>query len=204
MTTSHKLHSPLLLMIVHRDSLLMEVTAETVTTQDLAEDTYLCGASLADIFGGVYVSASMWACGDDSCVGDDAFEISPEPSQMIPLHVRQHYTEQYAGTDDWFNAPDYQFWGFDGSSDRLAMTNTAKLFFPDSKLEKGTYFVTLDFFVEVSLAVAEYYAWISAFSGATLGPHIIDAEIIKDGDFGNCGWLDADSGCGLFEEDCSG
>ena len=70
-------------------------------------------------------------------------------------------------------------------SDDITSTNTIKLFFPESNLGEGTYFVTLEFCVMVS---AKAYACrdsiVSVFAGAQLGAHIIDAEVIKDGDFG--------------------
>ena len=101
--------------------------------------------------------------------------------------------EEIAG-DDWY--PQYSEGAY---NDTLTMTNTAKLFFPDSKLEKGTYYVTLDFYVEVSVSIAQSYSWVGAWSGAALGPHIVEAEIITDGDFGNCGWLDPAAGAGFFD-----
>ena len=182
-----------LLFLLRRESLMLEITASTITVHSQYYGTFYCGATTAEMFGGVYVTASMWACNDNSCVGDAAFEITAEPAQMIPLHVRTTENEEIAG-DDWY--PQYSEGAY---NDTLTMTNTAKLFFPDSKLEKGTYYVTLDFYVEVSVSIAQSYSWVGAWSGAALGPHIVEAEIITDGDFGNCGWLDPAAGAGFFD-----
>jgi hypothetical protein len=151
----------------------------------------------ADATSAVYVTAKMWEDCDswEACDKAGATAIIAEPTEWIPLHVLYKAAEFSVeeATEVIHN-----------SRSEIEATNTAKLFFPDSNLLDGTpYFLTLEFSVEVSASANACFGntYVSMYAGATLGPHIIDAQIIKDADFGNCNWLDPDTeGCGLFDK----
>jgi hypothetical protein len=149
---------------------------------------------------GVYVTVSMWEDCDswESCNVDGTVEVTPEPRQWIPIHVvalnRRDYHSNEA-IDERVLDTDHAF----------EQTTTVKLFFPDSNLvDDKTYFMTLQFRVEAAAGIMScvtdgVQTYMGIFSEATLGPYIIDTQIIKDADFGNCAWIDPDKGCGLFD-----
>jgi hypothetical protein len=153
--------------------------------------------SHGDAESAVYVTAKMWGDCDswEACQSAGATPVNAEPMEWIPLHVL--YRESRIEADD-FDAELEQH-----SETTIETTNTAKLFFPDKQLVNGqTYFVTLEFAVEVSAFAHACYGdtYVSMYAEAELGPHIIDAQIIKHGDFGSCSWLDPDiKGCGMFD-----
>jgi hypothetical protein len=181
---------------------MIELTATTITL--VAESYGLWQAEVQGAgLGGVYVTASMWqGCASADCVGgEDIVEIVAEPNQWIPLNVLAKNLEHFNEEGGMYNEH--------LDKTEITQTSTAKLFFPERNLSKKfKYFVTLSFSVEIE-ADAKFcldYGWQSIFSKATLGAHIIDAQIIKDGDFGNCNWLNSETdGCGLFDDgDCDG
>ena len=187
---------------------MIELTATTLTVLGNLVDLASYNAEI-DILSqaGIYVTASMWEdCDNASCVGT-ANEILPEPKSAIPLQVLVKNTVDTAeGDDGWW-------WWYANNNDvqindlRAGIqTNTVKLFFPDSKLSRDTkYFITLEFHLHVTAAfVSCYYYYFDLYTRllaqAGLGPHIIDAEVIHNGDFGNCSWLDSETdGCGFFD-----
>jgi hypothetical protein len=193
---------------------MMELTASTfiMFAEELvggATGAYYKSQSATEIEAGIYVTASMWEDCDTWAACAGANRIYPEPRQSIPLHVL--YREvglTFDGLEDDSREDGY-YYQSDTFINREAYaftekTATAKFFFPDSKLVDGkTYFLTLEFEV---YGVAEAFAcfgnaYASTYAGAELGPYIIDASIIKDADFGDCGWLEPEkAGCGLFDK----
>ena len=150
---------------------------------------------------GVYVTAVMYEGCDSLASCASATKVVAEPSTRIPLQAVFQYNEETTDIDDyWIDVETSS-----NHTTAVHETTTAKLFFPDSNLvDDETYFLALEFSVEVSAsarACSGDYAFASAFAGATLGPYIIDAQIIKDADFGNCAWVDSTKfGCGMFDD----
>jgi hypothetical protein len=194
---------------------MMELTASTLTTfyEDFFVATVDSYSGVAgETEGKVYVTASMWENCDsaEACIDGKAREIHAEPAHKIPLRVVYNDRGLNNGNAD----PISRY----GSRDTES-TTTAKLFFPDRNLvDDTTYFITLEFSVEVDVAAYSCLdedgesRFVSTYFGAELGPYIIDAEIVKNGDFGECGWLAPEiDGCGLFDKiggradpDCGG
>ena len=149
---------------------------------------------------GVYITVSMWEDCDswESCNVDDTIEVTPEPRQWIPIHAVARNMWDYHSNEDIDESvlnTDHAF----------EQTTTVKLFFPDSNLiDETTYFTTLQFRVEAvagikSCVTEGVETYMEICSEATLGLYIIDTQIIKDADFGNCTWIDPNKGCGLFD-----
>jgi hypothetical protein len=162
----------------------------------------------------VYVTAAMWEDCDTWVACNGANRIDPEPSREIPLHVLYRevgLTFDGLNEDSYYGRPGVKgnvfekdaFIGLDTKA-AFEKTSTAKFFFPDSKLVDGkTYFLTLEFTVEGAAAAFACYgsAYASTYAGAEVGPYIIDASIVTDADFGECGWLEPETeGCGLFDK----
>lgn len=176
------------------ESLMIELTATTINlVGDLYISQYYDEGDFAFGFAesGFYVSALMWEDCDSAadCVASGADTVEPEPISMIPVSVvglQSNYSNATLSHEI-----------------SITDTNTIKLFFPDSALKDDTkYFITLEFKLAASAGAAcAVDDFISMFANATLGPYIIDAEIITDGDFGNCDWVDPSvAGCGLFDK----
>jgi hypothetical protein len=176
----------------------------TTTTISLLADGYVLLEGLMGSFAitGFAVTAKMrMVCDDEDKDKDkdctEGEQITAKPMEWIPIAV--HAEGQLRGGGGSENA-------ILGELDVSlhAQTTTSKLFFPASDLGKGTYTVTLEFSV---IAAAGFFktggdGFEGALAGAVLGPHIIDAQIIHDADFGNCNWL-LEPECGLFEDNCT-
>jgi hypothetical protein len=139
----------------------------------------------------------MWEDCDswDACDHLGAVVITAEPTEWIPLHVL--YKQSRIKADDFIGDMEQN------PCTVIVATNTAKFFFPDMNLVDGLqYFLSLEFSVQVRAYAEACYGdtYVSMYAGASLGPHIIDTQIIKNGDFGNCQWMDPDvDGCRLFD-----
>ena len=195
------------LLILASESLMVELTATTLSFVSselggLADAWSWEAESDTLAMAGVYVTAVMYEGCDSLASCASATEIFAEPSTRIPLQAVFQNNEEdlYSYLVDDFAVETYS-----NHTTAVHETTTAKLFFPDSNLvDDETYFLALEFYVEVSAsarACSGSYAFASAFAGATLGPYIIDAQIIKDADFGNCAWVDSTKfGCGMFDD----
>jgi hypothetical protein len=174
---------------------MIELTTTTIT---ILADAYILVAGLmgSGAIAGFAVTARMWPACDNPDCAEEGDPIIAQPMEWLPIAVHVEGRVRGGITDDIVGELGVSF---------HAQTTTSKLFFPASDLVEGTYFVTLDFAV---IAAAGFFStcgagFEGALAGAVLGPHIIDAQIIPDADFGNCNWLASDTvgGCGLFSAD---